>query len=393
LLLSKVSNSSLPNLKSPPKWRALTSSGVMAFAGLGDAILYPVLPVYAEKLGIPLLWVGLLLSINRFVRIVANTWVANAINTIGMKKVLFISSCFAVITTFFYGLKLGLTSFIIARIIWGLSYSGLKTVTLNYAAKVKTPSGPIFGLTQSIKSMGALVALWMGPILIDYAGIEKGLFTIAGISVMAILLTLTLPNTNYNSTSKVETKHTFAPTPINLLINILAISIDGILVVVLANLMSSMSYNTEHLLVLVASYLLLKRLFMVGVSFVSGFLTLKISPIKIFNLAIISCVLGLLLIAFNQMIMGIIATFFFNTIIVTFSPLIAIQQHKKVNSLQIISSVSTWWDLGAGIGAFFGLILITKIGQQYLFIMLAILITSLFTNFIIHNAKTNRAVI
>ena len=210
---------------------------------------------------------------------------------------------------------------------------------------------------------------------------------------MAILLTLTLPNTNYNSTSKVETKHTFAPTPINLLINILAISIDGILVVVLANLMSSMSYNTEHLLVLVASYLLLKRLFMVGVSFVSGFLTLKISPIKIFNLAIISCVLGLLLIAFNQMIMGIIATFFFNTIIVTFSPLIAIQQHKKVNSLQIISSVSTWWDLGAGIGAFFGLILITKIGQQYLFIMLAILITSLFTNFIIHNAKTNRAVI
>ncbi len=91
-MLSKVLNSS-STYKSPQFLGALTSSGVMAFAGLGDAILYPVLPVYAEKWGIPLIWVGFILSVNRFVRIISNMWIANVINTIEMKKVLITASC------------------------------------------------------------------------------------------------------------------------------------------------------------------------------------------------------------------------------------------------------------------------------------------------------------
>ncbi len=362
----------------------------MAFAGLGDAILYPVLPVYSEKFGIPLIWVGVLLSINRFIRIISNTWIANIINKVGMRKMLIVSSCLAAVTTFFYGLKLGVFSFLIARIIWGMSYSGLKITTLNYAAKVKNHSGLIFGLTQSIKSFGALIALLIGPILIEALGIENGLFIIAGISSIAILLALKLPDIDYSSNTKVKAKVTFSPTPINLLINILAITIDGILVVVLATLINPMSDNKEQLLAFVAFYLLMKRFFMVGVSLVIGFLTIKIAPIKMFNCSIVFCILGLLLVAFNQIIAGIIVAFFFNTIIVAFSPLIAIQQTKKGNSLQTISSVSTWWDLGAGIGAFFGLILIEKTGHKFLFISLILMITLLFINFIIHHAKSNK---
>lgn len=393
MLLIKELNKTLSNFKSPPFRRALTSSGIMAFAGLGDAILYPVLPVYAEKLGIPLLWVGLLLSINRFVRIVSNTWIANIINKIGMKKVLLIASFFSVVTTIFYGLKLGLTTFIIARIIWGLSYSGLKIATLNYAAKVKKQSGLIFGLTQSIKSLGALAALWIGPIVMDYFGIENGFFAIASVSLMAIVLTITLSDIKYKAANKIKTRLTFSITPINLLINILAIAVDGILVVVLVNLFESMHYNSEQLLILIAFYLLLKRLFMVAVSFVSGFISIRIAPIKAFNFSVILCIIGLLLIAFNQITIGIITVFLYNTIIVTYAPLISILHHKKENALQIISSVSTWWDLGAGIGSFFGLLIIKRIGQQNLFITLSILIAILFINFIHQNAKTNRTII
>ncbi len=87
-MLNKVFSNTI-NFKALPNRRALISSGVMAFAGLGDAILYPILPVYAKELGLPIIYVGLLLSINRFVRIFANTWVANIIVKIGMKKALF----------------------------------------------------------------------------------------------------------------------------------------------------------------------------------------------------------------------------------------------------------------------------------------------------------------
>ncbi len=384
----------ISNIKSLQYQGAFTSSGVMAFAGLGDAILYPVLPVYAENLGVPLVWVGFILSINRFVRIISNTWIANIVNTIGMKKVLLGVSCLAVITTSFYGLNLGLISFILARIIWGLSYSGLTISTLNYASKVRNNTGFIFGITQSIKSLGALIALWIGPLLIITMGIENGLFIIASISSIAIILSFTLPNIQHTPTNKIKTKQTFAFTPINLLITFLAIAIDGILVVVLANLFDTSSINTFQLLTVVASYLLLKRLAMVGVSLISGVISLRINPLKLFNISILFCVLALFLIAVNYTILGIIIAFAANAIVVTFSPLIAIGQQKtSANSLQVISSVSTWWDLGAGLGAFLGIILIEFMGQYKLFLILTILISVLFTNLIIQNGKANRTAI
>lgn len=387
-------NTHLFNIKSLQYQGAFTSSGVMAFAGLGDVILYPVLPVYADNLGIPLVWVGFILSINRFVRIISNTWIANIVNTVGMKKVLIGVSCLAVITTFLYGLKLGLLSFILARIIWGLSYSGLTISTLNYASKAKNNAGFIFGVTQSIKSLGALLALWIGPLLIIAFGIESGLFIIAIISSVAILLSFSLPNIRHAPTNKIKTKHTFSITSINLIITFLAIAIDGILVVVLANLLDTPSINTIQLLTIVASYLLLKRLAMVGVSLISGIISSRINPLKLFNISILFCVLALFLIAINYTIMGIIIAFFANAIVVTFSPLVAIGQQKTGNnSLQVISSTSTWWDLGAGLGAFLGIILIEYIGQYNLFLILAVIISVLFTNLIIENGKTNRAVI
>ena len=86
--------------------------------------------------------------------------------------------------------------------------------------------------------------------------------------------------------------------------------------------------------------------------------------------------------------------FFFNAVISTFAPLIAIQQQvDSKNPLQAISGVTTWWDLGAGLGAFLGLVLIEKMSQQYLFLILTLLVSILFVKFIIQNAKANRTII
>ena len=48
------------------------SALVLALAGLGDALLYPTLPLYAAQLGVPLIWIGVLLSINKFIRLGGN---------------------------------------------------------------------------------------------------------------------------------------------------------------------------------------------------------------------------------------------------------------------------------------------------------------------------------
>ena len=169
---------------------AIISSGVVAFAGLGDALLYPVLPIYGKEMGFSVFVIGLLLSVNRFVRIIANTPIANIVAKFGMRKVLIICSGLAVITTIFYGIEWGLASFFIARILWGLSYSGLKIASLNYAAQVKNASGLAFGISRSINSLGALFALLFCPMLIASVGVKNGFFTVAAISLVGVILAL-----------------------------------------------------------------------------------------------------------------------------------------------------------------------------------------------------------
>jgi len=267
----------IPKKKSSSFKGALMSSGVMAFAGLGDALLYPVLPVYGESMGFSVFFIGVLLSVNRFIRIIANTHIANIVNRIGMKRVLVISSMFAVITTSLYGLKLGLISFLIARILWGLSYSGLKISTLNYASIVKKKSGLTYGLSQSIKSLGALFVLWFGPIVIGSFGTEKGILIIALISSISILFAISLPsNFAPPQQTKVRTRKTFYPSASNLLVFFMSIAIDGILVVTLSELLKISFSDLNQLLVTVAFYLLLKKFFVTVFSMISAIISLKV---------------------------------------------------------------------------------------------------------------------
>lgn len=374
---------------------ALLSSGVMAFAGLGDALLYSVLPVFGKEMGFSIFFIGLLLSVNRFARILANTHIANVVNRFGMKKVLIICSVLAVITSALYGFMLGAILFLFARIAWGLSYSGLKIATLNYAASSKERSGFAFGLSKGIQAIGALFALYIGPIAIDGLGIKFGFFAVALLSSMGILLAFSLPSNNIEThPSKVKNSKTFRPSSMNLLVFVLSITVDGVLVVTLANLFAGNYSGSGQLLIGVSFYLLLKKIFVLVFSLVSGFLSLRISAIKLFKVSVILCVAGTLLVSSGFVIAGITIAFFFNTFIVTFSPLIAIErQSVNENSLQAISGISTWWDLGAALGAFAGIFLIELMGSQSLFITLSILIIGLFTNFNFRNANTNRTIV
>lgn len=395
MLLNKIGDKNIFKLNSSSFRGTLISSGIMAFAGLGDVLLYPILQIYGKEMGFSVFVIGLLLSVNRFVRIIANTPIANLVDSIGMKKILIICSSLAVITTIFYGLKLGVTTFFIARIIWGLSYSGLKIATLSYAAQVKKRTGLAFGLSRSIQSLGPIFALSACPILIVYVGIDHVFFIIALISGIGMIMSFFLPKYHSNKKSeKVKTKKTFYPSSMNLLVFILSISIDGILVVALSSLLIGQYPETSQLLTFVTFYLLLKRIFAFGFSLLSGILTLKIQPIKLFNISVVCCLIAMLLITFNYITIGIIVAFLFNTVVVTFSPLVAMQLQKgEKNALQAISSVSTWWDLGAAIGAFIGIFLVEKLGSQNLFFLLFVLIIVLFIKYIIQNGTTNRTIV
>ena len=57
--------------------RTVALSGtVIGFGLLGDTLIYAVLPLYHEAFGVSLVMVGVLLSLNRWIRLVANSAVA-----------------------------------------------------------------------------------------------------------------------------------------------------------------------------------------------------------------------------------------------------------------------------------------------------------------------------
>ncbi|MEC3708236.1 hypothetical protein P9170_17930 [Bacillus altitudinis] len=79
---------------------------ITAFALIGDSMLYIVLPVYWKEIGLSSIWeVGLLLSINRFIRIPLAPVVWWLYRYIPMKTGVLIAILIASVTTILYGMS------------------------------------------------------------------------------------------------------------------------------------------------------------------------------------------------------------------------------------------------------------------------------------------------
>lgn len=100
---------------------------------LGDTFLYAVLPTHAPELAVPIVWIGFILSINRFIRLFSNSWVAHLFSRYGFKRITILAALFSVISTFMYGLASSLIVWIIARVIWALCFSALRISSINYS--------------------------------------------------------------------------------------------------------------------------------------------------------------------------------------------------------------------------------------------------------------------
>ena len=74
-------------MSAPITWRTvISSSSLLSLALLGDALIYAVLPLHAEAFGVNLVWVGVLLSATRFVRVFAYGGIARLSQRIGLRR-------------------------------------------------------------------------------------------------------------------------------------------------------------------------------------------------------------------------------------------------------------------------------------------------------------------
>lgn len=175
------------------------SSIVLSVALLGDAMLYVVLPLRAPEVGVPVALVGILLSANRFIRLISNTAAGYLYQRFGGARPFIFATALAAITTAMYGLGTGFWVFLVARLLWGVCYSILRLgcqLAVLSAADAEN-RGRLFGLFHAISRTGALGGTSGGGLLSDLLGFRATSLLFAAITLVGMPLALLtkLPNT------------------------------------------------------------------------------------------------------------------------------------------------------------------------------------------------------
>jgi MFS family permease len=331
----------------------------LAFASFGDAFLYPFLPVNADLAGIPVIWVGLLLSINRFVRIFSNTFIVHLFARFGLRMTMICATSFAIASTLGYGIATGPGLWMTFRVIWGLAFSAMRTGTLGYALQ-NDRQGFALGVSRSLQEAGPMLSLFLAPVFLEYIDSAAIFFVLGVMSLPAIYFAWNLPAGEDKTQPLTGGWILCRPSTFNSITLVSAFVIDGILIVVLGILF--LHYRDDISLITAASlaafYLGYRRVCLVALSPAGGWIGDKIGFDRLFNVSMILVVIGLLMVLSGWIGTGAIIVFTFYSVNAAITPGPASRTNK--HALAGVAENATWRDIGAAIGTLTGGLLISS---------------------------------
>ena len=175
-----------------PRQRVSVTATILAVSVMGDSMLYGVLPANLGDFGLTAgLGAGLVLSANRWIRLISNSWAASIYNRFGLRIPLMISVILAMATTISYGLFQGFWPLLVARIGWGICFSiqiiSLYMVVLREGEEYR---GALMGVYNSLFRFGSLVAVIAGGLLVDTVGIRMAFAMVAFVAVSCLPVVL-----------------------------------------------------------------------------------------------------------------------------------------------------------------------------------------------------------
>ncbi len=176
-------------MKRRPSPLVLASSAT-ALSLLGDAMMYAVLPVYYTQLSLIPIHVGILLSANRWIRLLTNHFAGELCRSVRVDFLFGAALLLGAITTAAYGLVSSFTFLLLARVGWGVAWSVIRQaglLTVGQSGDIQGVGGRT-GIYYAISRMGALVGLFVGGIAHDAIGFSSTLLVFAAASVLAVPL-------------------------------------------------------------------------------------------------------------------------------------------------------------------------------------------------------------
>ena len=171
---------------------AILISAATAFSLLGDQMLYSVLPTYYTEIGLMPYQVGLVLSANRFIRLITNHLAEHFCRRIRLNILIVLAFGFGAVVTFAYAQLTHFGLLILARMCWGLCWSFIRQIGLMTVVESSSDDklGRSMGVYSGVSRTGSVAGNLVGALGHDTIGFSATLVGFSAISILAIPLGL-----------------------------------------------------------------------------------------------------------------------------------------------------------------------------------------------------------
>jgi len=332
-------------------WQAVIgSSAILSLALIGDALIYAVLPVYAEEFGLTLPWVGVMLSANRFIRVFAYGIIARMTTAIGVRRMCVAGAVLATISTALYGFGQGPVVLLIARIMWGLTYAALLLVTLVYSVEYRAQVGVRVGVSRAVQRLGPIAALIIGAWLVGLVGPNTAFLILAIPTALAIPIALTLPERHSEAAQKDKPSSLARPRPIDLLFFLQGYGVDGVFAISITLIFA----RESSLAVAVLSGGVLLAMRHVGEAIAAplfGWIADRFGARRVFIWSALLTILGFVFVAGGLTVAGALIMLLFRGALASLGPAVIVQGlSEDAQAIGPLARMQAWRDLGAACG-------------------------------------------
>jgi len=174
-------------LRRPSRTTVFTATAT-ALSLLGDQALYALLPLYFQEIGLLPIQVGILLSANRWVRLLTNHLAERLVDRFPVNLMLVLSLALGALLSLAYAYISSFLVLLVARCLWGLCWSFIRHISVMGVASSTEPQnlGQIMGFYNGISHIGSVLGIVLGGILFDLIGFSTTLALFCLFSLFAV---------------------------------------------------------------------------------------------------------------------------------------------------------------------------------------------------------------
>jgi MFS family permease len=165
------------------------TAAVAFLGGIGGGVVFPILPSLGQRLGLPALVLGLILSANRITRIVFNPVTGMLIDRFGGKWPVAIGLIIEAVAILSFVIALHSAApaawFLSGRVVWGVGSSLLMVGAMAAVLAVsgQDDRGRVVARVRSAISLGLPAGLLVGGVVADVISAEAAFYCAMGLSL------------------------------------------------------------------------------------------------------------------------------------------------------------------------------------------------------------------